>query len=762
MKRVLYTLLSLLLLCPSSAFAFITFDGQSTDKSIEYLGMVFGTVGNVLVPPEGVSQILGQLFNVFNMAVLSMGSIAMVYVIWISAVETAHEGKLMGQKWNAAWIPIRSMIGVGLLLPTASGYSLCQIMMMWVVMQGVHAANAMWTVVLENFEVGAVYDIPPDEGLADVNGASEAAQAMFESMMCLEMLKQKYPDAIDDLGAQPTLYEHDGAIVIGIEGDEHHAEICGGLQPSKEPSDYDPEVWRNSQTVAADNSAGYLSIYAAEAVDGESVSGSDIIMGARKIISGIVASTSKISGPVSLDQTKTDAKADGWLFVGVYYHYLSSWMEEYNPGNLTAPQPIKPDYAELPFTEAELKAKYNAYLEESDLLSPDEAPPTELDLGQSSGLSGALAQLWDSAGLNDLFIDLAMSVIDSISDNDTDPIIALQKLGTDLMISIETMVFTLIGAAVLVALLACIMQSLLPLCWMFAAGIAVLVPVVMVFMTLLWGAGVLLGLYIPLIPFLVFTFAGVSWFLLVVEAMVAAPVAAIGLVNPSAENFGNIHPVMTLTLSLFLRPTLMVVGFIAAHMLLRVLMYMINFGFKAVIESSLTGIGIFGAVAIVVIYCGIAIITVQECFALIYILPDKVIRWIGGQIEKSNVAENVQKAKGYMDKGADAGLQIMKGGVLAAGQVGGAGDGGGGDQGSDGDQGDDKDKDKDKDKDSQGNTDSQDGTISAEREAPPGGGSTSTSAASDVSSTATTSTTVSAGASVGSTSEVASVAVCAI
>lgn len=761
MKKVVYTLLSLLLLCPSSAFALIdiTWESPSTDKSLEYLGLVFGTVGNVLIPPEGASQILGQLFNVFNMAILGMGSIAMVYVIWISAVETAHEGKLMGQRWNAAWIPIRSMIGVGLLLPTATGYSLCQIMMMWVVMHGVHAANAMWTLVLENFEVGAVYDIPPDEGLEDVNGASEAAQAMFESMMCLEMLKQNYPDAIDDLGAEPALYEWDGAIIVGIQGDEHHAELCGGLQPSAGGSDYDPQVWKNAQAVAADNAAAYLSTFAAEAVEGESVSGSDIIMGARKIISGVVASTSKISGPVSLDQTKTDAKADGWLFVGVYYHYLSSWMEKYNPGNLTAPQPIKPNYAELPFSEAELKAKFTAYLEESDLLSPDEAPPTELDLSQSAGLSAELASLWDSAGLNDLFIDLAMSVIDSIRDRDTDPIIAMQMLGTDLMITIETLVFSLIAAAVLVALLACITEMLLPLCWMFAAGIGILVPILLLFMTLLWGAGVLLGLYIPLIPFLVFTFAGVSWFLLVAEAMVAAPVAAIGLVNPSAENFGNIQPVMTLTLSLFLRPTLMVVGFIAAHILLRVMMYMINFGFEAVIVSSLTGIGIFGAVAIVLIYCGIAIITVQECFALIYILPDKAIRWIGGQIEKSGVAENVQKAKGYLDKGSNAGLQIMKGGVLAAGQLAGAGDGG--NQGGDDDQGDDQPD--DKAKDSQGSTDSEQGNVSADREPPSGGGSTTT-ATDSTSTLASTSTTTSTAATAGGSSagEVASVAACAI
>jgi hypothetical protein len=363
------------------------------------------------------------------------------------------------------------MIGVGLLIPTSTGYSYSQIIIMWIVMHGIHAANAVWTVVLENYEVGAVYDIPTDEGLEDVSGASEAAQAMFESLICMEMVKQLYPDAEEGLGGSVEIYEDTGAIIVGVEGNEHHAEVCGGLQPSPKVSDYDEDVWRTQQTVAADNVAGFLGVYASEAVGGDSVSGSDIIMGARKVISGIVASTSKIDGPVNLDSTKESSKTDGWIYAGSYYSSFASWRTEYNAGNLTAPQPIKPDYAELPFSENELKAMYTTYLEESDLLSEDEKPPTELDFSRTEGMSGELAMAWDEAGLTDFFIDMAMSFIDALNDKDTDPLIAMQKLGSDLMVSVETMFFGIMIALVFVALIGCILESIFTICWAFSTAL---------------------------------------------------------------------------------------------------------------------------------------------------------------------------------------------------------------------------------------------------------------------------------------------------
>lgn len=666
-KRIFAGLTLLIALLPSVAWAFIEWESSGADKSLQFLGILFGDVGTILIPVDGASSIMGALFNIFNVVLLSMGSIVLTYVIWMSAIETAHEGQALGKKWSMAWVPLRAVLGVGLLLPTSSGYSFSQIIMMWIIMHGVHAANGIWGIVLENFELGAVY-ATDTEGDTEISGASTAAQGMFESLICMEMVRQNYTEATSGLGGDIELYEHRQAMVLGVPDNEHHAEVCGGLKPSRAPSDYDEDVWRAQQLAAASNVTGVLSPYASEAVDGGNVSGSDVIMTARRTISAIISSTPKGDGdPVSLDTFKENAKQDGWLYVGSYYHKFSSWMEEFSPSNLAAPSVIKPDYSELPFTEAQVKARFTAYLEESDLLSVDERPPTELDLSRTEGMSGELAQFWDDAGLTDFFMGIATDFIDHLYNNDDDPIIGMQKLGTDLMITVEATFFVIVIAAFALLLIVGSSALFLPIVWMLSAVFSILMPLLTIFITTLWGAGVMLGIYVPLIPFLVFTFTAFTWFIYAVEAMVAAPVAALGMTNPSAENFGNIQPVMLLTLNLFLRPSLMVIGFIAAERILKVIVYMINFGYAATLEASLTGIGLFGAVVLVVLYCGIAVIAVKECFSLIHILPDKVIRWIGGQIEKGgNVDENVGQAKSYLDKGADAGASVMKGVVAAA------------------------------------------------------------------------------------------------
>ena len=666
-SRLITSLTLLMLFIPSVSFGLV-WESPPSDKSIEFLGMLFGSVGSVLVPMSPSASVMGALFKIFNVVLLSMGSIVLAYIIWISSIETAGQGELLGKKWSLAWIPLRGILGVGLLLPTPSGYSLSQLIMMWIIMHGVNAGNTLWSVLLESYEAGSEFN---DIGDSEVNHASLAAQSMFESLMCKEMLEQRYPDALAELGGALSIYEYQGSVVIGVQDHDTYHSICGGLTPSEAPSGFDDNTWEGRQLLASEDVAALLSPYAAEAVEAKTVSGSDVIMSGRRTISSIIASTPKgDENPVSLDNYKRIAKDNGWLYAGSYYHQFSTWKKDFSPESMNAPAPIKPDYENLPsLFESNLKAFYTAYLKESDLFEGDEKPPTELDLSRTQGMSGNLALFWDKTGLTNLFIGIATTFIDSMNERDTDPLIALQKLGIDLMLTVETSFYLIIGGAFAIALIACVQAMFLPFCWMFKAGLSVIIPIMVIFLLLLWSAGVMLGLYIPLIPFLVFTFTAFTWFIYVVEAMVAAPVAALGITNPSAENFGHIQPVILLTLNLFLRPSLMIIGFIAAERILRAIMFMINFGYSATLEASLTGVGIFGSIVLVVLYAGIVTIAVKECFSLIHILPERVIRWIGGHIERSNVDENLNQAKSYLDKGAETSASIMKGGLGAVSSI---------------------------------------------------------------------------------------------
>jgi defect-in-organelle-trafficking protein DotA len=130
----------------------LNFKPPPGDVSILFLGNIFGVVDGVLAGTG--SQIVGQMFGVFNSAVLALGGILITYTLLVSTLNTAQEGQFLGQRWNSVWVPLRSIGGVVLLLPKASGYCLMQIFVMWIVVQGVGAADKIWAQALSYLNRG--------------------------------------------------------------------------------------------------------------------------------------------------------------------------------------------------------------------------------------------------------------------------------------------------------------------------------------------------------------------------------------------------------------------------------------------------------------------------------------------------------------------------------------------------------------------------------------------------------------------------------
>ncbi|TAL59326.1 MAG: type IV secretion protein DotA [Legionella sp.] len=144
-------------LFPVLAFAAdnsLSFAPPPGDYSVIFLGNLFGVVDGVL--HGSGSQIMGVMFGVFNSAVLALGGMIIMYTLMVSTMNTAHEGQMLGQKWSSIWIPVRSTLGLALLIPKASGYCLMQIFIMWVVVQGVGAADKIWEAALSYLNRGGV------------------------------------------------------------------------------------------------------------------------------------------------------------------------------------------------------------------------------------------------------------------------------------------------------------------------------------------------------------------------------------------------------------------------------------------------------------------------------------------------------------------------------------------------------------------------------------------------------------------------------
>jgi defect in organelle trafficking protein DotA len=206
MKRFVFGLLTFLY--PLFVFAdggSLSFAPPPSDLSVIFLSNLFGVVDGVL---RGTgSQIMGSMFGVFNAAVLTLGGIIIMYTLMVSTMNTAHEGQLLGQKWSSIWIPVRSTMGLALLIPKGSGYCLMQIFVMWLVVQGVGAADKIWEAALSYLNRGGVIiqtQSNPTTALTEAvnSGIPGGAMSILVGQVCmlglqkqLEVQRQGYLNA---------------------------------------------------------------------------------------------------------------------------------------------------------------------------------------------------------------------------------------------------------------------------------------------------------------------------------------------------------------------------------------------------------------------------------------------------------------------------------------------------------------------------------------------------------------------------------------
>lgn len=173
------------------------FQIPANDQSVYYLGQIFGLVGDVL-PVSNPNLLLGTMFKVLNTVALSVGTFIVIYATISGVLKTAHEGEFMGrQHGSSPWIPVRMVLGVAALFPTKTGYSMLQILIMWIVMQGIGAADTLWTTVLNYIKVaGSPYASVNFTGTNSTPTASiyGAMQNLFQGLVCQASAKATYAD----------------------------------------------------------------------------------------------------------------------------------------------------------------------------------------------------------------------------------------------------------------------------------------------------------------------------------------------------------------------------------------------------------------------------------------------------------------------------------------------------------------------------------------------------------------------------------------
>ena len=761
MKRLRYSLLSFaLLLVPTLANAELikTFTPTDGDLSIRYLGSIFGVVGTVLSGTG--TQILGKMFAVYNAGALSLGGIIVMYVLLSSTLNTAQDGEIMGKRWSSIWIPVRTALGVGLLLPQTTGYSFIQVFVMWVVVQGVGLGDHIWNAALTYLSKGGV--IISKSYNPSINAKSNQATAagnLLKNQVCVSMLQQylqqarntaitngsaNIPPPVPPLAnsfdpmtaANLDKPKEDSTVQIPtVSSDSPYAAlngICGsatwqgvngkeiskrlklarasGLQqmildfqgparqvalnymkPPGSSTKYNlGHCDKNKKTCNQDNwNNGEPSVLAGQLLQHTNAAYEGILLPVMRSLFDEDAVKNLLPG-VSMDDFygwmsgSDGAKSKGWMLAGAWYFDLTQANDNVRRISdrnvptiaITPANNVNSFCAEKNGITRYLsvnQCRRIYYLASYDKRKPYtksginndnilqnyinsalkyKLPYTEGDGGGSNNntpahIAGTVARFLPLVGPMVALGEDLKTLQKADGSKNQNPLVLVSSVGNDLL-NIITQIWLVTG---ITAFAVAMSLGTLP-CLNLSSGVLALInwlaPFMAAILTLMFAAGVMLAYYVPLIPFIIFSFAAIGWLIGVIEAIVAAPIVALGVIHPEGhELVGKSAQAIMILTNVFLRPAMMIIGLIAGIGVSYIGIWLLNSGFahaSAGITVTGTG-GIWKPAAMSIIYAALCVAMLQKSFSLIHIIPDKVLRWLSGGFQESLGAESANEAQ---------------------------------------------------------------------------------------------------------------------
>jgi conjugal transfer/type IV secretion protein DotA/TraY len=766
------------------------FDLASKDQSIVYLSQIFGQVGGVIPTSQG-TLLFSIMFQVINTMALVVGTLLVVYITVIGVLSSAHEGEFMGKKWSGLWVPIRMVFGIIALFPTKTGYAAIQIIFMWIIVQGVGAADKLWTSVLQFSAVtGSPYQTI-DTSSIQKEDIKIPMRSLFQSLTCQATARAAYNDVRLDINKSVSYFckSHSGEgfckrpdkdLLNIINGPQvglntYHmgpADECGSLSYCDESASCKDtnslecltcqaqkqilqtivttfggqigpkfaEVDNNylvfHQTAAATTPswvANYCSasnppISAAECCNITSpahptctgnfraflpyisadnlasaatntvkqlyypssinkyLGGSDVISAATdayvtSLVSAVNTYYQAQMKNVKLDDWQAAAQERGWILAGAYYYRMAN-------ANTKRISALKPSLGAQGFSSnpsSLTSDTRNNYKASEDLLAAirDAAASTSNRNSPAQSLPSEYADV--SAAVGNASSTLLATFINNMTNNscvgadcssggNVNPLASIATFGYQMMITAQLLFWVLTLTAVLMTVGLTVNPMVLgtgltlnPFGEGVKAAISFVGPFVTILISSIYTLGVMLGIYVPLIPYVIFSMGAIGWMIGTIEAMVASPFVALGILSPAGQHeiLGRAEPAVMMLFNIFLRPSLMVFGLMAAMLMSIVVVKMINAGFLAITTTIIKYPGLFETIAFIAAYTSLLITALNKTFSLIYMIPERVLTWIGGQAVSYGEGEALGEVKrgveGAGSASAGAGKQAGSG-----------------------------------------------------------------------------------------------------
>lgn len=163
--------------------------GPPKDESMRLLTGIFGEVaGNPLGSVGSASTLFGRVAFLFNGAIFVIGSGILVFQLIVLTAVSANDGTPLGNgKFDGVLMPLKNGFGILGMLPVFGGFSLFQALMILAITLGTGLGNMLWNTVLERTD--AMESLMPStaalEGAgAHSSGIERLGQTLFIANAC--------------------------------------------------------------------------------------------------------------------------------------------------------------------------------------------------------------------------------------------------------------------------------------------------------------------------------------------------------------------------------------------------------------------------------------------------------------------------------------------------------------------------------------------------------------------------------------------------
>jgi len=655
---------------------------KSNDLSRQALVMIFG---DVVINPFAPSQqtLIGSLFGIIN-GVLS--AVALFWFLTVTVkglVKAGHQGQVFNGGRSALY-PIMTFAGFITLLPTSSGWSVSQLVMLWATsVMGIGSANLLTDNAVDQMSNGYSMVTQPT-----APATRSAARGIFEMNLCKYAINTELQSLYEDGVATTAMMSTrggDGQYVTG-----NGSAVCGTVKTPDSArtgawdllfdSKVDTQSVVSAQRQALDTMQSSMDQAASSFTDTylskrDSDSGSfqdvetQIQNAAAAYENTVNQALNKIDFKDTLQsQLSSQIKSYGWLALGSWYHTFATANSKSNDvANATPSVTGMTSTGEFGTGDLynQVFSAYRSQVQNSTYTAP---------LGsQTAKDDGAAATAADP---NAVFVGVFRSPIQRLtstlatarigtqngSSEQINPLIKMQIIGDYTLGTTETLMAAY-GATWAIASLA----SNSAVGWaskVFAVDtgavvkdvLAAYAPLFYFFMAGLFAIGFSLAVYLPAVPFLFWMIGAFNWLVSVLVGCAAGPMWSATHLGAEEDKGSRSAYGYIFLIDMMLRPSLMVLGFFFAAAAAAAGGTLLNLLFASALANANADsiMGIVKLVGWLMMYARIATFGVTRLFGLQSSLADYVISFLGGREGANLMGGMVDNVKGMFASAGNA------------------------------------------------------------------------------------------------------------